>query len=557
MNDAGAQPLVVFVGPTLAAPDVLAILPEALVLPPVRCGDVLQALRLEPRAIVIIDGTFERSAAVWHKEILVALERGVPVIGAASMGALRAAELSRFGMVGVGQIYRRYASGEYLDDDEVAVIHSEHGTASSEAMVNIRATVARAEAERQLAPRTARALLRAAKRLFFHERTLEAALDHLDQSAEIVRFRRWIEQGGAVDQKRRDAEEALQRARALAATAIEKLPEVPRSNFLRLLQREVACSAFRRHHALLPRGEQVVLAARFLGDSYVHARTIAGLLASLHAIAIARGERRGERASRLQGGLCTEVMTTRGWAQQCDLSPQAHSAFLRRCRAVAQLEADVQDGRDAAFQVQHRAGRYLRFHLVGEGLYARRNDLDRRRLEVLRLAARLLRLVDILATEAGMNMSPHKLLEEIDRFRERRGLSAERMARWLEDNELSARELCELVHARYRIRCIAGYGQLEAFGARIDETVHWLKDALLLTDLYGQARQLMGRPAAELVALVERPATLAAALDRNFDDEHEAFARELAALSAPSATARPLAGLPSVACRDGGVPGRR
>ena len=40
------------------------------------------------RRIAIIDGYFERMAAVWHKEILVALERGIAVWGAASMGAL-------------------------------------------------------------------------------------------------------------------------------------------------------------------------------------------------------------------------------------------------------------------------------------------------------------------------------------------------------------------------------------------------------------------------------------------------------------------------------------
>ena len=73
----------IFVGPTLAAPEVVALLPTARVLPPASVGDVLAlARRRGVKRIAIIDGYFERMAAVWHKEILVALERGIEVYGA-------------------------------------------------------------------------------------------------------------------------------------------------------------------------------------------------------------------------------------------------------------------------------------------------------------------------------------------------------------------------------------------------------------------------------------------------------------------------------------------
>src|SRR6185503_3993378 len=97
--------------------------------------------------IALIDGYFERMAAVWHKEILLALERGIAVWGAASMGALRAAELAPFGMVGVGTIYRAFARGDLVADDEVAVAHlpAEQGYRSiSDALVNLRDGIARA-----------------------------------------------------------------------------------------------------------------------------------------------------------------------------------------------------------------------------------------------------------------------------------------------------------------------------------------------------------------------------------------------------------------------------
>ena len=113
-------------------------------LPPVSEGDVLKLVPLKPVLIGIVDGYFENVPAVWHKEILYAMKQGIHIMGAASMGALRSAELEAFGMEGVGAIYRAYADGFLEDDDEVTVAHgpAELGfPLLSEAMVNIRRTL--------------------------------------------------------------------------------------------------------------------------------------------------------------------------------------------------------------------------------------------------------------------------------------------------------------------------------------------------------------------------------------------------------------------------------
>ena len=93
-------------------------------MPPARQGDVWRALRLRPRAIALIDGVFEAQPSVWHREILDALDAGVPVLGGASMGALRAAELCGLGMKGAGRIFRWYRDGIVIDDAEVALLHA-------------------------------------------------------------------------------------------------------------------------------------------------------------------------------------------------------------------------------------------------------------------------------------------------------------------------------------------------------------------------------------------------------------------------------------------------
>lgn len=162
----------VFVGPTLAAGEVRARLPSATVMPPVAVGELLSLIRRRgPRRIAIIDGYFERMAAVWHKEILLALEHGISVWGASSMGALRAAELAPFGMIGVGSIYRAFARGELVADDEVAVAHlpAEFGyRATSDALVNLRDGIARAP---MLTARTRAQLVELARAPFYRERS--------------------------------------------------------------------------------------------------------------------------------------------------------------------------------------------------------------------------------------------------------------------------------------------------------------------------------------------------------------------------------------------------
>jgi len=171
---------VVFLGPSLSVSDARAVLPDGIFLPPVAEGDLVSALaRHRPSVIGIVDGVFYQRPPVWHKEILWALERGVAVFGAASMGALRASECDAFGMTGIGEIYRRYAEGELLDDDEVAVAHDdeEHEwRLYSEPLVNVRATLEAAVAEGRLTQRGADTVIDVTKRLWFPQRTRERIL---------------------------------------------------------------------------------------------------------------------------------------------------------------------------------------------------------------------------------------------------------------------------------------------------------------------------------------------------------------------------------------------
>src|SRR5262245_14019690 len=159
----------IFTGPTLPPTEAARVL-DAEYLPPAAIGDVYRAAQKRPWAIGIIDGFFESTPSVWHKEVLWTMDQGIHVFGASSMGALRAAELADFGMVGVGAIFEAYRDGLIEDDDEVAVVHgpSEMGHMQiSEAMVNIRATIGKAAATGVVSPETAAALIGTAKALYY------------------------------------------------------------------------------------------------------------------------------------------------------------------------------------------------------------------------------------------------------------------------------------------------------------------------------------------------------------------------------------------------------
>jgi hypothetical protein len=248
--------VIVFTGPTIdpvQAHDVLA----ADYRPPARVGDVLAAALSRPDAIVIIDGLFDSVPAVWHKEILFSLWEGIHVYGASSMGALRAAELHPFGMVGVGKIYEMYRDGLLEDDDEVAIICGEvqngRVIALSEAMVNIREGLEQAVGQGVICATTGNRLEKIAKSLHYADRSwpllLAQARDvHGVPENELTRLGEFVASHDT-NLKRRDALELLRRVAADAGHGL--VPFQPTFTF----ERTSLFEALRETVAVLDSGE--------------------------------------------------------------------------------------------------------------------------------------------------------------------------------------------------------------------------------------------------------------------------------------------------------------
>jgi len=318
---------ILFAGPTLHPEDVRSLVAGEC-LPPLQHGDIYRvASRRRPRAIGIIDGVFQHVPSVWHKEILWAMTNGIHVFGAASMGALRAAELSPFGMVGVGRIFEAYRSGAlepygepFEDDDEVAVIHGPPETgyvALSEAMVNIRATLAEAATASVISAAARDALVRAAKAMFYQERSYEALLEQAPAGIppqEIAALRDWLPEG-RVNLKRQDALEML----AAMRTFLEADPapkQVAYSFAHTTLWDNAVAQCEREDAAMAAAGDAIGEGIRIDPDTGAPARR-AGLWRML---ALQECERRGIDATAEEGRCsATEFRRRQGLASAAEL----------------------------------------------------------------------------------------------------------------------------------------------------------------------------------------------------------------------------------------------
>jgi len=213
--------VLIYLGPSLDIDTAKHLAPNGIFRPPVRHSDLISDIPIyDPTHVIIIDGEFGANLSVWHKELVYALQ--VPTIkgiyGAASMGALRAAELADYGMVGIGKIFWLYYEGVLEKDDEVAVLF--HKTPKGEYVCD---TTALADVRCML---------------------LDAEEDdpRVQKYFEIIEAKHWTERVAKIrpehSQKRKDAIEALSRFREYHPFTYSVKPTVQDISVLSMAQME-------------------------------------------------------------------------------------------------------------------------------------------------------------------------------------------------------------------------------------------------------------------------------------------------------------------------------
>ncbi|MFJ3176064.1 TfuA-like protein [Streptomyces roseus] len=228
----GGAVIHLYTGPTLPASEPALAAPGLRVLPPARHGDLFDTAIGAGDTVVLIDGVYHQAPALRHKEILAVMGRGATVVGAASIGALRAAELGPYGMAGIGSIYTAYVRGDIDGDDEVAVGQAPDGgfDALTWPLVNLRHVLDLAVNAEILDGVRAAGLLGGLRAVYYAQRT-GAAVRAVCRRAGEEEFTRWLARQREQDPhfgdlKRTDALAAVRAALGgtAAARAVTGLP---------------------------------------------------------------------------------------------------------------------------------------------------------------------------------------------------------------------------------------------------------------------------------------------------------------------------------------------
>lgn len=180
---------------------------------PAQASDVLRAALEGARVIALVDGLFDQTPSIWHKEILWALARGVTVAGAASMGALRACECEAYGMIGIGRIFEDYRAGRRVADADVALLHAPRELGYQPltvALVDVCATLDRLSARGLVDDIEARQIGDCAAALHFSLRSWRSILAGTGIGDERKSDLAALIAGNAVSQKMEDARRLLE-----------------------------------------------------------------------------------------------------------------------------------------------------------------------------------------------------------------------------------------------------------------------------------------------------------------------------------------------------------
>jgi TfuA protein len=148
----------------------------------------------------LVDGLFLQDYPPTPIEVYqLLLNKNFHVVGGASIGALRAVELEKFGMVGIGKIFELFRNGATDADDEVAVTFQQGagGNIQSEAMIDIRFNLFVASKRKIITDRVKRIIAKTAKSIYFPYRNYthileQTRLEYPELSPQLDSFSAYI-----------------------------------------------------------------------------------------------------------------------------------------------------------------------------------------------------------------------------------------------------------------------------------------------------------------------------------------------------------------------------
>jgi len=330
-------PPIVYVGPSLDPQLVGVHLPGAQVMPPVRRADLYRDRMLGFSFFVILDGVFFQQLAIPPREVLDVIADGGTVVGASSMGAIRAAECWPAGMRGIGTIYRLLRRGSLRSDDEVAVVFGTENPhlQSSVPLVNVRYALSRALHKREIERRVADRIIAAAECCFYAERNWPNLLEQAGIEDSNGMLRHCL---ASYDLKGLDAVRALKASARLLRREHTLLDRPRRTN---VPFRPSELTRERTHDAFGPAGE-----ASLRPGVWSWLRTSGRIKRYLHFIP--------ELTNWANLGLTGDVLPAAAWRHLEDLGELDALAYRYRAIMAAAIQAR-EDGLVATSRHHHQA----------------------------------------------------------------------------------------------------------------------------------------------------------------------------------------------------------
>jgi TfuA protein len=147
--------------------------------PPIKHGDLQQLLADTKSApVVICDGIFAGNLAITPRECIQFITSNRILIGCSSMGALRAADCFKRGMVGVGEVFMGYILGRYKSDADVATLYEEESKSElTVSLVHADIAIRSAIGSEEIRSTTYKSCIRALRLLPWWERYLGSVIE--------------------------------------------------------------------------------------------------------------------------------------------------------------------------------------------------------------------------------------------------------------------------------------------------------------------------------------------------------------------------------------------
>jgi TfuA protein len=205
---------VVFAGISLSRTKIRKVI-AADVRDPVMQGD-LDKLS-DRRVVAIIDGELTPGSILPLDEVRRSLDRGMTIVGAASLGALRAYEMREEGMKGYGWVYEAYCANRISGTDEIAVAYQPYWNQPlTVPLVNVRFCLDRLVRQTKISVTEAANVMGALKAIEIEDRDWQNVLRRLVEMFGRTRVQAALASGGArgSDVKRLDAYRLIRNLRS-------------------------------------------------------------------------------------------------------------------------------------------------------------------------------------------------------------------------------------------------------------------------------------------------------------------------------------------------------